>query len=128
MVKEGGQTVANKSELLRQQRAERQRLKEQKERERLAKASEARKAAIRRDWLRKERSKPRIEIQALYGESIYVHKRVYDGFMKLVGRKIRLDSMKVTGGSGSSLLINYYSVSGGRGTLELIDLGPMPTG
>lgn len=81
----------------------------------------------RTEAARRERSKPRTEMPSAYaGESIYVHKRVLDGFMKQFGKKLDLVSSRVVGGSGGKLVIQYTTKYGGSGVLELKDLGPMP--
>lgn len=81
-----------------------------------------------REWLRTEQSKPRTPLTAQYGESINVHKRVYDGIMKQVGKKITISSSKVVGGEGGTYILEYTTTHGARGTLELFALGPMPKG
>jgi len=111
---------------LEQERAEKERIRQQKEREKLAKAAQQRAEAQRREWLRKERSRSRTEMPAQYGEVIHVHKRVLDGFMKQVGRKIEIATSRVVGGTGGSYILEYTTKYGGRGKLELFDLGPMP--
>ncbi|NHN33518.1 hypothetical protein [Paenibacillus agricola] len=78
-----------------------------------------------RERLRVQRSRPRMELPSQYaGEMIYVHKKIYDGFMKKKG--ITITSCKAVGGSGGKLVIEYDVFRGGHGTLELQDLGPMP--
>lgn len=121
------------SEEVKRDRAEKQRLqlerweqKDLRKREKEALAAERRKAAAHRAWLKAERSKPRESVPAQYGETIYVYKRVYDAFMKQVPQKISVISMKVVGGSGGCLRIEYTNWKGSRGVLELKDLGPMP--
>lgn len=94
----------------------------------VANDAQKRKDALHREWLRKERSKPREEMPASYGESIHVHKRILDGFMKQVGKKINIASSKVVGGVGGSYILEYTTRHGARGSLELFDLGPMPEG
>lgn len=72
---------------------------------------------IRRSW-------PRLELASQYsGEMIYVNRRIYDGVLK----KVNMLSMKVVGGAGGKLVIEYESKRGGsRGVLELNDIGPAP--
>lgn len=113
---------------LQQERIEKQQLREQRAREKVANDAQKHKDMLRREWLRKERSKPREEMPASYGESIHVHKRILDGFMKQIGKKIDFASSKVVGGAGGSYILEYTTRHGTRGTLELFDLGPMPKG
>lgn len=114
-------------------RAERERLRierwkqeEQREREKLAAQARKREEAKRREWIRKQRSRPRTQLPAEYGESIFIHERILDGFMKQVGKKIEIESSRVEGGAGGKLIIHYTTRHGGRGALELNDLGTMP--
>lgn len=87
-----------------------------------------RKERARRQWLKEEkRRRPRTELPTVYeGESIHVHQRIYDGFMKQVGKKLVVISTSFKGGAGGKLIIHYETRYGGHGTLELFDLGPMP--
>jgi len=78
-----------------------------------------------REWLRKHRSRPRMELPSAYsGESIHVHRKIYERFMK--DRGIQVSSFRVEGGMGGKLILGYTTKSGGHGKLELYDLGPMP--
>lgn len=113
---------------LQQERIEKQKLREQRESDKRSRDAQKRKDTLHREWLRKERSKPRDEMPASYGESIHVHKRILDGFMKQVGKKIDIASSKVVGGAGGVYILEYTTRHGTRGTLELFDLGPMPKG
>jgi hypothetical protein len=113
------------------ERIEKQQLllkRDQEKHDRDVLAEQRRHEAEHRAYLRQERSKPREEMPASYDESIYVHKRILDGFMKQVGKKINIASSKVVGGAGGSYILEYTTRQGGRGTLELFDLGPMPEG
>ncbi|MGN7457870.1 hypothetical protein ACTHPH_23920 [Paenibacillus pasadenensis] len=87
-----------------------------------------REEAARKEWLRVQKSRPRTKIPAQYGETIHVHEKILDRFMKQVGQKIDIETYKVAGGAGSSLTITYTTRYGGRGELVLNDLGPMPIG
>lgn len=79
----------------------------------------------RRQWLQKQ---PRAKIPiSPYNEFIYVHKRIYDGFMKQAGKRIRIVSVETPRSAGGMLKIEYETRKGGRGTLELVDLGPPAT-
>lgn len=109
------------------QKAERERIKQQRDREKEEKAAQRRENAKRLEWLRKQRSRPRMELPSAYpGESVHIHKRVLDGFMKQIGKQIEITSSQVIGGSGGMYVVEYTTKHGGRGTLELFDLGPMP--
>jgi hypothetical protein len=67
----------------------------------------------------------RVELPSQYaGESIFVHKRIYDGFIK--NKTIFIQRMYPVGGSGGKFVIEYKSRAGKFGELELQDLGPMP--
>lgn len=46
--------------------------------------------------------------------------------MKQAGKKLNIDTFKAVGGIGGKLVIEYTTRYGGRGKLELNDLGPMP--
>lgn len=75
--------------------------------------------------LKKQRAIKRVELPSQYaGESIFVHKRVYDGFMK--NKTIFIQRMYPVGGSGGKFVIEYKSRAGKLGELELQDLGPTP--
>lgn len=70
---------------------------------------------LRRSW-------PRLEFPSeCAGESIYINRRIYEGITK----KARIINFRVIGGSGGKLVIEYQSNiwGGGRGTLELLDIG-----
>lgn len=78
-----------------------------------------------REWLRTQRSRPRIEIPSEYpGESIFVHQKVHDKFTK--NRGIFITSYRVEGGTGGKLILEYTTAAGGKGSVELLDLGQMP--
>lgn len=114
-----------------QERIKRQQLllkRDQERHDRAVLAEQRRHEAEYRAYLRKERSKPREEMPASYGESIHVHKRVLEAFMKQVGKKIDIASSKVVGGAGGVYILEYTTRHGTRGSLELFDLGPMPEG
>lgn len=105
-----------------QKRAETERKRQQKERELARKREEAE----RRKWLRIQRSRPRIEIPIEIpsdypGESIHVHEKIYNKFMR--GKRISITSHRVERGK---LILEYTTATGGRGIVELYDLGPMP--
>lgn len=95
-----------------------------------AKAREAKARELKRqrelnDLLKKQRSIKRVELPSQYaGESIFVHKRIYDGFMK--NKTIFIQRMYPVGGSGGKFVIEYKSRAGKLGELELQDLGPTP--
>jgi DNA anti-recombination protein RmuC len=109
------------------QKAERERIKQQRDHEKAEMAARRREEAKRREWLKKQRSRPRSELPSAHaGELIYIHKRVLDGFMKQIGKRIEITSSQVIGGSGGTYVMEYTTKHGGRGTLELFDLGPMP--
>lgn len=108
-----------------QKREETWRRREEKEREKAAAEARKKAEAVLREWLRKQRSRPRVEVPSAYsGESIHVHRKIYDGFMK--DRKITITSFRAEGGSGGKLIMEYTTAAGGHGRLELQDLGPMP--
>lgn len=120
--------MARKSkQQLEQERRDKELQRVDRERQQAEWAALKKVGAVRREWLRKERSKPRTEMPAEYGEAIHVHKRVLDGFMKQVGRKIDITSSRVVGGAGGRYVLEYTTRHGGRGMVELNDLGPMPT-
>lgn len=75
------------------------------------------KEKLRRSW-------PRLELPSEYnGEMIYVNRRIYEGVLK----KVEVVNMKVVGGTGGKLVIEYQPKRGcGRGILELFDIGPKP--
>ncbi|MED1850324.1 hypothetical protein P4V33_01530 [Brevibacillus borstelensis] len=101
-----------------QKRAEAERKRQQKERE----LAQKREEAERRKWLRIQRSRPRIEIPSDYpGETIHVHEKSYNKFMR--DKRISITSHRVERGK---LILEYTTATGGRGTVELYDLGPMP--
>lgn len=90
-----------------------------------AKAKEQKRIRDLNALLRKQRAIKRVEVPSQYaGESIFVHKRIYEGFMK--DKTIFIQRMFPVGGSGGKLIIEYKSSSGKLGELELQDLGPMP--
>lgn len=110
---------------LEQKRGEAERRRQEKEREMEEKRKRKKAEAEHREWLRLERSRPRVEIPSDYpGESIHVHKKVYDKFMKHKG--IFITSYRVEGGMGGKLILEYRTLAGGYGSVELLDLGPMP--
>ncbi|MBG9567548.1 hypothetical protein [Brevibacillus agri] len=99
--------------------AEAERKRQQKERERARKREEAE----RRKRLRIERSRPRIEMPSEYpGETIYVHEKIYTKFMR--DKRISITSHRVAQGK---LILEYTTAAGGRGAVELCNLGPMPS-
>jgi Na+-translocating ferredoxin:NAD+ oxidoreductase RnfC subunit len=113
---------------LERKRREKEQLQDEKERLRKANEIRKRREAALKAELRKEQTRPRTELPSAYaGESIYVHKRILDGFMKLAGKKLEITKYKTVDGAGGKLIIEYTTRHGGRGTLELNDLGPMPT-
>lgn len=90
-----------------------------------AKAKEQKRIRELNALLKKQRSIKRVEIPSQYAsESIFVHKRIYEGFMK--DKSIFIQRMYPVGGSGGKLVIEYKSRAGKLGELELQDLGPMP--
>lgn len=109
-----------------QKRAEAERRRKENERVKAAEDARKREETKRREWLRVQRSRPRTELPAMYGETIHVHQRILDAFMKQMGKKLQLLSSRVVGGTGGRLVIEYETKYGGRGMLELNDLGPMP--
>lgn len=119
-------TKAELERILREQkRAEMDRRRQEKERAKAAKQARLREEAKRREWLRAQRSRPRLEVPSEYrGETIYVHKKIYDRFLKR--RDITITRCYPKGGAGGSLIVEYRTNAGGRGVMELLDLGPMP--
>jgi len=108
-----------------QKRAEADQRRQEKERERAEKQKRQKAEAERREWLRTQRSRPRVEIPSEYpGETIHVHQKVYDRFMK--NKAIFITSYRVEGGTGGKLILKYTTAAGGKGSVELLDLGPMP--
>lgn len=108
-----------------QKRAEDLRKWEEKEREKAEKLKRQKAEAQHREWLRTQRSRPRIEIPSTYpGESIHVHQKVHNKFMK--NKAIFITSYRVEGGTGGKLILEYRTLAGGQGSVELVDLGPMP--
>lgn len=108
-----------------QKRADAERRRQEKERELEEKRRRQKAEAEHREWLRIQRSRPRLEIpSACPGESIHVHKKIYDRFMKHKG--IFITSYRVEGGMGGKLILEYRTLAGGYGSVELLDLGPMP--
>ncbi|WP_340397783.1 hypothetical protein NST50_05215 [Paenibacillus sp. FSL E2-0202] len=90
-----------------------------------AKAKEQKRLRDLNAHLRKQRAIKRVEIPSQYvGESIFVHKRIYEGFMK--DKTITIQRMYPVGGSGGKLVIEFKSRAGKVGELELQDLGLMP--
>ena len=66
---------------------------------------------------------PRIQYPSEYAaESIYIHKKIFETFMK----KVRISRIRVIGGSGGKLVMEYSTRLGTTGVLELNDLGPLP--
>ncbi|QRG66949.1 hypothetical protein [Brevibacillus choshinensis] len=108
-----------------QKRAEALRKWEEKEREKAEKLRRQKAEAKQREWLRTQRSRPRIEIPTSYpGESIFVHQKIHDKLMK--DRGIFITSYRVEGGTGGKLILEYTTAAGGKGSVELLDLGQMP--
>lgn len=71
----------------------------------------------------KPNREPRLEFPSEFaGELIYVSKRAFDK----VTKKIDILGIKSVGGSGGKVTINYRTKFS-TGTLELYDLGPLPT-
>lgn len=104
---------------------ERLRLQQEKEQVEAAERIRKKREAEQREWLRKQRSRPRMELPSQYsGESIFVHQKIYEGYMK--NKKISILSCRVEGGTGGKLITEYTTQAGGRGRLELLDLGPVP--
>lgn len=111
---------------LQQERIEKQRIREQRAADKAVRAAQRTREAEHRAVLAEQRR--REEMPANYGESIHVHKRILEGFMKQVGKKIDVSTSKVVGGAGGTYILAYTTRHGTRGTLELFDLGPMPKG
>lgn len=117
-----------------EERVKREQAAREKEDRRLSKDKEQREKkarqkaeAERREWLQKERARPRLEIPAAHaGEVMYVHKRIYERFMKR--KDIQITSIRPVSNGGKNGLCIEYETKSGRGILELNDLGPMPLG
>lgn len=57
------------------------------------------------------------------GDSIHIHKRILDGFLKQVGRKIDITSARVLEESRGMYVMEYTTRHGGKGTLQLNNIG-----
>jgi len=57
------------------------------------------------------------------GEMIHVAKKLYDSILK----KVHVTGVRPVGGAGGKVIIEYQPKrGGGRGVLELCDIGPAP--
>ncbi|WP_438449350.1 hypothetical protein [Gorillibacterium sp. sgz5001074] len=95
------------------------------ERKREAEAARKRAEAEERERLRRDRARPRMALPAAYqGETMYIHRAIYDNIMKR--KDITITRMWPKADNGKHSLVIEYSTRTGRGTYELNDLGPKP--